>query len=149
MRNLKIAETPASKECAVYRFDVFKGLATGGKSIYKIKTVGAAILRDRQSTYTLHLNTFMNEVFYLLPGDPKFTKADYTIMTRQNSSKPGRKYIWRPVGEGKIVPSENGGPMLQLTWDIIGQGDIFMKMTPITKTAEAYMVEALREVLKA
>lgn len=130
-----------------YRFEIFKAISDG-KNLTKVRSVGAAILKEGHSTYTIRLNTFISEAFYLLPGDSRFTSAEYTIMSRQNATKPGKKYIWRPVGEGRIV-SDGGKPCLHLTWDMIGQGDIYMEMSPANnKTAEDFMAEALRDVLK-
>jgi hypothetical protein len=138
---------PQTKKYATYRFEIFKGAVTE-RGIEKHKTLGAAVLLEGRSTYTVYLNTFINEVYYLLPGEPRLTTAEYVLMTRQSVARTGKKFIWRPVGEGRIVRSE-GVPLLHLKWDLFGESQIYMKLTPVTQSVESAMVGALREVLKA
>lgn len=145
-RTLNIAATVAAKQTS-YRFEIFKG-DLSDKKIEKKKLVGAAVLLEKQSTYTIYLNTFINEVYYLLPGASRYTTADYVIMSRQKATKPGKKFIWRPVGEGRLVEADTG-PLLHLVWDLFDSSQIYMNMSPVTQSVENEMVSALREVLKA
>jgi hypothetical protein len=139
---------PQAGTHATYRFEMFKGVVTEQGRIEKHKTLGAAVLLEGRSTYTVYLNTFINEVYYLLPGEPRLTTAEYVLMSRQSVARAGKKFIWRPVGEGRIVRSE-GVPLLHLKWDLFGESQIYMKLTPVTQNVESAMVGALREVLKA
>lgn len=130
------------------RFDVFKGSVQADNSVLKIRSVGAAVLLEGHRTFSLYLNTFLKDVFYLVPGQKRYTSAEYVIMSRQNSSKPGKKFVWKPVGEARSIQS-GGFPLLTLSWDLLGAGDIYMSLTPISETGETAMTEALKEVLSA
>ena len=118
----------ASKRPREWRFDVFKGVSQGNGNVKKIKTVGCAILRSGFTTYRLHLDTFLKDVFHLVPAERRLTSAEFVIMTRAKTTRPGKKFIWRVVGEGRLV-SEHPST-LHLTWDLLGVSDIFMTFVP-------------------
>jgi len=127
-----------------YRYDVFKGIVTDG-SVIKLRSVGAAILLEGHRTYSLYLNTLLNQTFYLVPGQKRYTAADFVIMSRQKSSKPGKKFIWKPIGEASFVPRSDS-PVLSLSWDLFGAQGIFMSLRPISEPAENALTDVLREV---
>ena len=112
-----------------FRFDVFKGAVDSDGKVHKLKSVGNGYLVEGCKTYTIYLKTFLNDVFYLLPEQKKMTKADYIILTREPSQNPSRKYFWNNVGEGVLLTGENAG-LLQLTWDIFGDSDIYLNLYP-------------------
>lgn len=117
------------KMSKVYRFDIFKGEADQNGKIEKVKSVGAAYLRDGIRTYTLVLKALLKDQFYLLPNTKTEQKADFVILTREPALNIGRKYFWNNVGEGMILDGENHG-IMKLSWDIFGK-DLYMSLHPI------------------
>src|ERR1700722_5001845 len=85
-----------------FRFDIFKGETDEEGNVRRVRSVGAAHIVQGCKTYTVHLKTFLSDVFYLLPEEKKYTSADFLIYTREDSKLPNRKYYWNLVGEGKI-----------------------------------------------
>ena len=116
----------------IYRFDIFKGAVDAEGKVTKVKSLGAAYLRDGLRTYTVNLKTFLNEKFYLLPNTKPERTADFVILTREASQNLGRKYFWNNVGEGHILEGANHG-LMQLRWDLL-PNDIFMTLHPINST---------------
>ncbi|MCX6126595.1 MAG: hypothetical protein NTV34_17825 [Proteobacteria bacterium] len=122
----------ASSELAphVNRFDIFKGLKGADGRIQKIRSVGTARLTDGYATYIIQLKTFLSDTFYLLPERPDPRRADFAILTREDSAMQGRRFFWNKIGVGDLLPSPNHG-LLNLSWDILGADDIYMNMTPM------------------
>jgi hypothetical protein len=129
-----------------YRFDIFKGVKDASDKIHKIKSVGSAHVIDGCKTYTVHLKTFLNDVFYLLPESKKTTDADFVILTREPSQTVGRKYFWNNIGEGEILTGENTG-FVNLRWDVLGVEDLYMNLYPKEGTFESEAVRVLKEVV--
>ena len=108
-----------------------KGVADENGKVSKIKSVGAAYVREGLSTYTLHLKTFLKDTFYLLQNT-KSPTPDFVILTREPAQNMSRKYFWNNVGEGHVMNGENQG-IMKLSWDI-GIADLYMKIEPINVT---------------
>jgi hypothetical protein len=112
-----------------YRFDIFKGEMDASGAIRRVRSVGAAHIIEGVKTYTVHIKTFLNDVFYLLPEEKKLTTADFLIYTREPSVRPGRKYYWNQVGEGRVLDGSNSG-FMRLSFDVLGSDSIFMNLHP-------------------
>jgi hypothetical protein len=124
-------QNQAQKKTTVYRFDVFKGSVDESGVVHKVKSVGAAYVREGLSTYTLHLKTFLKDTFYLLQNT-KSPSPDFVILTREPAQNLNRKYFWNNVGEGTILDAENNG-IMKLKWDVFS-GELYMKIEPISVT---------------
>jgi hypothetical protein len=129
-------ETNLSKEVSeafqvkqTFRFDIFKGEIDAEGKVRRVRSVGASHIIQGCKTYTVHLKTFLNDVFYLLPEEKKYTSADFLIYTREDSKLPNRKYYWNLVGEGKILDGENSG-FMKLSFDVLGGDSIYMNLHP-------------------
>ncbi len=112
-----------------YRFDVFKGVKDEQGKIHKLKSIGSAHIIDGCKTYTIHIKTFLSDVFYLLPETKRPEEADYVILTREPSQQSGRKYFWNSIGEGKLLTGENSC-LVNLIWDVLGVDDIYLNLYP-------------------
>lgn len=117
------------KMMKTYRFDVFKGETDQDGKVTKLKSVGAAYLRDGLKTYTLVLKALLKDQFYLLPNTKEEQEADFVILTREPGLNIGRKYFWNNVGEGKFLEGANHG-IMKLSWDIFGP-DLYMNLHPL------------------
>jgi hypothetical protein len=117
-----------------YRFDIFKGEIDSSGQIRRVRSVGAAHTIEGIKTYTVYLKMFLNDVFYLLPEEKKLTSADFLIYTREPSLRPGRKYYWNQIGEGKCMDGANSG-FMRLSFDMLGGDSIFMNLHPKETTA--------------
>ena len=126
----------------VYRFDIFKGVRSESGKVSKVKSVGAAYLREGLKTYTVNLKTFLNDKFYLLPNSKREYDADFVILTREPALNPGRKYFWNNIGDGKVMDGINSG-IMRLNWDVFGS-DIYMTLHPanVTELPEAARADA-------
>lgn len=112
-----------------FRFDVFKGVKDETGKVHKLKSVGSAHIIDGCKTYTIHIKTFLNDVFYLLPETKRPTEADYVLLTREPSQQVGRKYFWNSIGEGKLLQGDNSC-FVNLLWDVWGVDDIYLNLYP-------------------
>jgi len=112
-----------------FRFDIFKGEIGSDGKVRRVRSVGAAHILQGCKTYTVHLKTFLEDVFYLLPEEKKITSADFLIYTREDSRLSGRKYFWNLVGEGKILDGVNAG-FMKLSFDVLGSDSIYMNLHP-------------------
>jgi hypothetical protein len=112
-----------------FRFDIFKGQLDAEGKVTRIRSVGAAHIIQGCKTYTVHLKTFLNDVFYLLPEEKKYTSADFLIYTREESKLPNRKFYWNLVGEGKYLDGVNSG-FMKLSFDVLGSDSIYMNLHP-------------------
>ena len=126
----------------VYRFDIFKGKRDPNGKVTKIKSVGAAYLRDGMKTYTVMLKTFLQDKFYLLTNSKPETKCDFVILTREPAQNSGRKYFWNNVGGGIILAGINHG-LMELSWDVLAS-DLYMTLHPanVTELPEAARADA-------
>lgn len=97
--------------------------------VTKVKSVGAAYVREGLSTYTLHLKTLLKDTFYLLQNT-KSPSPDFVILTREPAQNMNRKYFWNNVGEGNIL---SGQGILKLKWDVFAD-ELYMKIDPISVT---------------
>ena len=147
MNNQMALAKPKFNSAPVLRFDIFRGVAQSDGAIVKIKSVGVALLREPSSTYTLLLNMFVNDAFYLVPARKSETSAEYVIMTRSHSPNPKKRYIWRAVGEAHLIENERGGAF-KLSWDLFPGSDIYMSLHPKPIAFEKCAVIALKQVLK-
>ena len=122
----------ASAEAApqVSRFDIFKGITGADGRIQKVRSVGTARLTDGYSTYIIQLKTLLSDTFYLLPERPDPRRADFAILTREDSAMPGRRFFWNKIGIGGLLPAPNHG-LMHLRWDVFGADDLYMNMTPM------------------
>ena len=115
---------------SVYRFDIFKGVLDAEGKVNKIRTIGAAYLRDGLKTYTVTLKTFLKDKFYLLPNSKPESKAEFVILTRELGQNISRKYFWNSVGEAVVMDGVNRG-LMKLAWDVLAD-DIYMSCHPVT-----------------
>ena len=138
--NNVVSISEATEKVSVYRFDIFKGAKDAEGKVTKIKSVGAAYLREGLKTYTVHLKTFLKDRFYLLPNSKGKGFADFVILTREPAQYSGRKYFWNSVGEGQMMDGANHG-VVRLSWDVLAD-DIYMTLHPVN-------VSELREAAKA
>lgn len=120
-------ETPGSPR--PYRFDIFKGEMDECGKIKRLKSVGTAYRREGCKTFTLHIHTFLGEVFYMLPGFKDRNQSDFVLLTRELSHLPNKKFFWNLVGEGRLVCRESAGT-IHLVWDMLGAADIYMSLYP-------------------
>ena len=104
-------------------FSVYLAEEQSGQFIKK-QTVGIAYLPHRHVTYHLHLYTFMNESFYILPS--KISASKVTLMTRERGKGYFQRYIWHPVGTGEILSSIG---VMKLKFDLFGP-PIYMSLYP-------------------
>ena len=127
----------SSEKAPVYRFEIFKGKRDSSGKVVKVKAVGAAYLREGLKTYTVHLKTFLQDKFYLLPNSKPDTKAEFVILTREPAQFLGKKYFWNNVGAGHLLDGINHG-VLQLDWDVLA-GDLYMNLhaVNVSETPEA------------
>jgi hypothetical protein len=132
--------TPPTPPTA-YRFDIFKAIVGREGQPLKVRSVGTASLLPGTRTYHVKLRTFLNDEFFLLPEDPSKSTADYAILTREPSRRPGRKYYWHRVGEGFVERGANAGSM-RLCWDMLGAADIYMALHPFSGPAEDSVASA-------
>ncbi len=109
----------------VYRFDIFKGVVGPGGKIEKMRSVGIAYHTEGLATYHVHLKTFLNDAFFLLPEE---TSGQYGISTRGPSTFPGRKYFWHKVGAAVVLSGQNAG-LMRLSFDLVTD-DIYMNLYP-------------------
>lgn len=134
---LKAIQTDlTSEKPKTYRFDVFKGVKDDSGKIHKLKSVGQAHLIDGCKTYTIHIKTLLNDVFFLLPETKRPELADFVILTRELSQQLGRKYFWNSVGDGKLLKGENSC-LVNLSWDLFGADDIYLNLYPKDTAGEA------------
>ena len=129
-----------------FRFDVFKGVKDDSGKVHKLKSVGSAHIIDGCKTYTVHIKTFLSDVFYLLPETKRPTEADFVILTREPSQQVGRKYFWNSIGEGKILTGENSC-LVNLIWDVLGVDDIYLNLYPKETSYESEAAKALLEIV--
>jgi hypothetical protein len=122
------AKTELKLKTKMYRFDIFKGEINAEGKIVKKKSVGNAYLREGFRTYTVHIKTLLNNVFYILPNNHRGEKCDFVILTREPALQPGRKFFWNNVGEGWVLDGPNKG-MIRLTWDFFANG-LYMNVFP-------------------
>lgn len=116
----------------VYRFDLFKGIPDASGKIQKARSVGSAYLREGLKTYTVYLKTFLKDPFYLLANPGENAGPDFSVLTREPSKNPRRKYFWHHVGEGRILGSENPG-IARISFDMLGS-EIYMNLYPVKVT---------------
>lgn len=126
IQNLTSGEK-SKKEITVYRFDVFKGTPDSSGRIQKVKSVGVAYLREGMQTYTMHLKSFLGDIFYLLKNS-KPVGSDFVILTREFAKHGPRKYHWNNCGDATVLPGANSDYM-KLEWDLFGE-DIYMTVNP-------------------
>ena len=131
---LAFVETVAEEKNSIepsrpYRFDIFKGEKDAAGKIKRIKSVGSAYRREGCKTYTIHIHTFLGEVYYLLPGFKERNQSDYVILTREPAHLPNKKFFWNLVGNGELICSESAGT-IHLVWDMLGASDIYMSLYP-------------------
>lgn len=125
------------KASKIYRFDIFKGIADKDGKVRKIKSVGHALLYEGSTTYNIFLKTLLTQPFFILPERKKTEGGpEYVILTREPSKRAGRKYYWHNVGEGAVLKTPNAG-LVQLSWDILGFGDVYMDMYPFEVPARS------------
>jgi hypothetical protein len=129
-----LPESPIDKK-RYYGFDVFKATENSDGKISKLKSVGSAYLTEGCITYTVHLRTFLKDVFYVIPNKKPSLEVDYLILTREPSRNPSRKFFWNNVGKGTLTQGENAG-FLHLSWDLLGVDDIYLNLYPKKNTSE-------------
>lgn len=118
-----------------YRFDIFKAIVGRDGQVLKVRSVGTASLLPGTRTYHVRLRTLLKDEFFLLPEDKSKSAADFAILTREPSIRPGRKYYWHRVGEGYVEQGLNSGVM-KLSWDLFGVSDIYMTLHPYSTPEE-------------
>lgn len=139
-----IAQINANSERTVFRFDLFKGEIDSNGKVQKLKSVGHAQINEGASTYTIHLKSFLKDQFFMLPERTHTDRYDFVILTREDSYREGRKYFWNNVGEAKLLEGENRD-LLQMRWDMLGAGDIYLNTVPTKKTMAAVPNSELSE----
>jgi hypothetical protein len=127
-------------QAPVYRFDIFKGIQDERGKIRKLKSVGAAYLKEGFKTYNVHLKTFLKDKFFLLPNSTPENKSDFVILTREPAQQIKRKHFWNNIGEGRILSGENHG-LMQLRWDVLVD-DLYMALHPTTVSDSVEMNKA-------
>ena len=124
--------TSANNKIQIYRFDLFKGFLDDTGKLVKVRSVGSAFLREGLKTYTVHLKTFLQDQFYLLPNTKEKDNSDYVLLTREPSKTTGKKYFWNRVGEGHILDSDNPA-VARLSFDLL-DAELYMNLHPIRVT---------------
>lgn len=112
-----------------FRFDIFKGKETKEGKVLKLRSVGSATVAEGSATYHVHLKTLIGATFYLLPETKEKDAPSYSILTREPSILPGRKYFWHKVGDAKLLTGENQG-LLGLEWDLFPGASFYMNLFP-------------------
>ena len=126
---------PTDRGLKTYRFDIFKGAASSS-GVQWVRSIGTARLTEGYRTHILQLKCLLGDTFYLLPERPDgSSRADFAILTREQSTIPGRRFFWNKVGEAVSLPPPNSA-VLHLCWDFFGASDIYMSMTPSSDAGE-------------
>ncbi len=115
------------------KFDIFKGVPNQEGKIVKIRSIGSASIAVGSSTYHVKLKSLLADVFYLLPETKNKGAADYSILTREPSLCPTRKYFWHRVGDAVVMKGENHG-LMSLEWDLFPGANIFMNLYPVERS---------------
>lgn len=143
LREQGVTFAQAVQNPIVYRFELFRGEADATGKVVKTKTLGFAYLREGLKTYIIHLKTFLNEKYYLLPNArAKDGEAQFAILTREDAKNSTRKYHWNNVGSGRLLEDINQGYM-KLSWDLLPV-DVYMNLhaTNVNDEKEVQSAEA-------
>ncbi len=127
-----------AKSLKVHRFDIFKGVVQPNGQIRKVRTVGSARLSEGYATYIVQLKLLLGATFYMLPDREGFERTGcYSLLTREDSTAPGKRFFWNKVGEGIKLASPNQ-ELVQLCWDVFGADDIYMSLIPLKKPSRSW-----------